>query len=138
MNYDNLFEETMKKLKEEYPIEKIVQFDEFNINEKIKESAFMVLNYKELYLKEKNELNRIEALRDKIIGQRFDYYRFNFNKELKAIEIKEYYLPQDEKVIKINRLYQKQQWRVDFFEMCVDVLVKQGWQIKAFLEEKRI
>ncbi len=138
MNYDNQFEETMKKLKEEYPIEKIVQFDEFNINEKIKENAFMVLNYKELYLKEKNELDRISALRDKIIGQRFDHYRFNFNKELKAIEIKEYYLPQDENVIKINRLYQKQQWRVDFFEMCVDVLVKQGWQIKAFLEEKKI
>lgn len=134
---DKEYEDVINQLKTEYPIEELVQFNEFNIQEKLKESAFLILHYKEHYLKEKNQLERIIALKDKIIGEQYDKYRFNFNKELKGMEIKEYYLPKDEKVIKINRIYQKQLWRVEFFAACVEALVQQGWRMKAFLDERR-
>lgn len=137
VGYDEQYTETIEKLNNEYPIETIVKFDDFNIQEKLKDSAFLILHYKGLYLKEKNQLDRIGALRDKIIGEQFDKYRFNHDKELRANEIKDYYLPKDEKIIKINRLYQKQQWRVDFFEAATEALIQQGWRMKSFLDEKR-
>lgn len=137
MEYDKLYEETINKLKEEYPIEDIVKFDDFNIQEKLKENAFLILHYKGIFFKEKNELDRISQLRDKITGQQYDKYRFNHNQELKPNEIKDYYLPKDDKIIKINRLYQKQLWRVNFFEVATEALVHMGWRMKSFLDEKR-
>jgi hypothetical protein len=137
VEYDKQYEETIEKLNEEYPIESIVKFNDLNIQEKLKDSAFLILHYKGLYLKEKNQLDRIGTLRDKIIGERFDFYRFNYEKELRTNEIKDYYLPKDEKIIRINRLYQKQQWRVDFFEAATEALIQQGWRMKSFLDEKR-
>jgi hypothetical protein len=134
---DKEYEEVINKLKSEYPIETLIQFNEFNIREKLQQNAFLVLQYKEYYLKEKNELDRLGAYRDKIIGERYDFYRFNHNQELKPNEIKDYYLPKDEKIIKINRLYKKQEWRVSFFEACTDALSQMGWRMKGWLEERR-
>lgn len=133
MDYDTVIE----ALKKEFPIESLIQFSEFDIKEKIQNNAFLILNYKGLYHKEKNKLEQIGALRDKIIGERWDWYRFNSEKELKPNEIKDYYLPKDEKIIKVNKMYQQQQWRVDFFEACTEALINQGWRMKAFLEERR-
>lgn len=133
MDYDTV----IATLKTEFPIETLIQFNEFNIQDKLKDSAFMILNYRGLYQREKNKLDQIGALRDKILGERWDWYRFNSEKELKSNEIKDYYLPKDEKVIKVNKLYNKQQWRVDFFEACIEALINQGWRMKSFLDERK-
>jgi hypothetical protein len=134
---DKEYDELISNLKEKYKIEEYVLFDDINIQEKLRENAYMILHYKGLYFKEKNNLDKISEIRDKIIGKRFDYYRFNYNKELKSNEIKEYYLPQDEEITKINRLYKKQQWKVDFFEAATEALIQMGWRMKSYLDERR-
>ena len=134
MDYDDIIAE----LKEQYPIEDQLKFSEFDIKEKLEKNAYLVLNYRSMYLREKDKLDRIASLRDTIIGERYDWYRFNYTKELSPREVKDYYLPKDDKVIKVTRLYQKQQWRVDFFEACEKSMISQGWSMKSWLAEKRI
>lgn len=138
MKEDKEYEKVIKKLYEDYPINELLQFDDTNIKERLQNNAYLILQYKGLWLKEKNELELIGKLRDKIIGEQFNQYRFNDKRELKPAEIKEYYIPSDTRVIRINRLYQKQQWRVDFFWAASEALIQMGWRMKSFLDEKRI
>jgi len=133
-----LYDDVIKELKKQYPIEDQLGFNEFNIKERLEKNPYLVLNYRSMYLREKEKLDRIEALRDKIIGERYDWYRFNYTKELSPKEVKDYYLPKDEKVIKVNTMYSQQQWKVSFFEACEKSMIQQGWSMKSWLEEKRI
>jgi hypothetical protein len=131
-------EEIWKELNDEYQIQNLVKFADYNIQDKLQESAYQIVRFKEFFLKEKNTLDQLNALKEKTIGEQYDYYRFNFDKELKQQEIQAYYLPKDTKILKINSLIRRQQWRVDFFELCVDALTRQSWSMKSWLESNRI
>jgi hypothetical protein len=125
------------QLMAEHPIEELVSFNETNIQEKIQNNAYLVVKYTELYLKEKNIYDKISVLRDKIVGERYDHYRYNFDKELDARIIERYYLPKDEKIIRVNKILQKQGWRVEFFQTAVDALKKLQWNMKIFLDSMK-
>jgi len=127
-------EQIIDKLLAEHPIDDMVIFDESSIKEKLEFNTFEVIKYQELYYKEQNELDKILALRDKIAGVQYDYYRFKFDRDLKPNEIKDYYLPKDPQIIKINKILRQQQWRVDFFEMCYKALNSMGWNMKSYLQ----
>jgi len=127
-------EDVIDELLLEYPINDIVTFDESDVRDKLEMNAFEVIKYQELFFREKNELNKIEALKDKITGERYDYYRFGYDKVLAPAEVKSYYLPKDEKIIRINKLLRQQQWRVDFFEMCYKSINSMGWNMKSYLQ----
>jgi len=129
---EKTMDDVWMELKEQFPIDEIVKFSEFNISEKLMENTWQLTKFTELYQKEAEELNRIMALKDKIIGMRYDFYRFNYDKELRQSEIEKYYLPKDEKIIKINKIIRQQQWRVEFFSMCVKAIDKVQWNMKNF------
>ena len=137
---DKEFDSVIKELNKEHPIEEMVKFNDANISDKIKDNTWLEVKYHDLYLKEKNELDSLLALKDKIVGERYDYYikgKLEDQKTLREMtpkEIEKYYLPSDDKVIRINRLVQKQQWRVDFFDMCRKAFNQQGWRMKNFLD----
>lgn len=131
-------EEVLQKLLQEHNIEEMVKFSDYDIQDKLQQNAFQIVKYRELYLKEKNDLDKLNALKEKIVGEQYDFYRFHFDKELKPQEITTYYFPKDEKILKINSLIRKQQWRVDFFDICVDALGKMAWNMKAFLESYKV
>jgi hypothetical protein len=137
-NYnDTERDEVITKLMQEHPIEELVSFNESNLQEKIQTNAYLVVKYTELFLREKNVYDKISVLRDKIIGERYDHYRYNYDKELDSRIIERYYLPKDEKVIRINKILQKQGWRVDFFQTAADSLKKMQWNFKTFLDSMK-
>jgi len=131
-------DEVIKKLYEEHPIDKIVEFNELDISDKLTKNAQYLTIYTEHFNREKAVLEQLIAIKDKIIGERYDHYRFNFDKELKPSEIEKYYLPKDQKILKINQMIQQQQWRVDFFGLCVKAIEKMQWNMKTYLDSLKI
>lgn len=126
--------ELIAKLREEYDIEKIVEFNEFTIQSKLQNHSLVLIQYDELLEKAKFNYNKVVELRDKIVGQRYDYYRFESEKNLQKGEIEKYYLPRDEKILAINTHIERQKIIVDFFTICVKALGQQGWNMKHFLD----
>ena len=108
------------------------------MQDKLQKNPYLIVIYKEHYLKEKSILDKMISLKEKIIAEQYDHYRFNYDKELRPNEITTYYLNKDKKILQINNLIRKQQWRVDFFDMCVDGLTKQSWAMKSFLESLKL
>jgi len=137
MVMDKTRDEIMKELYETHPIDALVSFSELDMHEKLSANSQMVVKYTELLNAERAHLDRVTALRDKIVGEQYDMYRWNFDKELKPAEIEKYYLPKDPKVIKANLLVRRQSWRTDFFSMCVKAINSQQWNLKNFLEALR-
>jgi hypothetical protein len=125
-------ETILEELHKKHPIDDIVRFSEIDLQDKLRDNAFMVVKYSELYQKELDTYNKISELKDRVTGRRYDHYRFNFNKELTPAEIKGYYLPKDKAIIKIDKLLRRQKWRVDFFDICVKAIDKMGWNMKTF------
>jgi hypothetical protein len=131
-------DEVIEKLLTEHPIEEMVQFSEIDVREKLEKNEFLVVKYTELLHKEKDIFDKIIAMKEKVVGERYDYYRFNYPKELKSAEIEKFYLPKDNKILKINKLLRSQQWRVDFFETAVKALTRMGWNMKSYLQAMKI
>ena len=126
--------EILKDLKAEFPIEEEVKFNEFNIQSKLQNHAYVFMNYHSQLDKAKTDYNKMLELKDKIVGERYHYYRFNYEENLNKPEIEKYYLTQDPKILKINKLLRIQELRVEFFSMSVKALDKMGWNMKNFLE----
>lgn len=131
-------EELLQELIKQHPIETMVQFTEFSILEKLQTNTFEVVKYKELYMKERIQLDKLNALKEKTICDLYDHYRFEGDKDLKPSEITTYYLPKDPKIIQLNKLIRRQQQRVDFFELCASSLEKMSWSMKSFIETTKI
>jgi hypothetical protein len=127
-----------KALYETHKIDEEVKFNEFNIGDKLKEHPFIKLNYENLYYKEQAKYVRMTEVFEKIQGLRYDYYRFNFSKELTNKEIEKYYLPKDPTILEAKKKLRKQQWNMDFYKMCVDAITNQGWRMKEFLDSLKI
>lgn len=127
-------DEVIAKLYKKHPIDEMVSFTECDLQEKLQENTFNVVKYTDLYQKELDIYEKMKIIKDRITGERYDHFRFNYNKELKLQEIEKYYLPKDIKIIKVDMLLRRQKWRVDFFAMCVDGFKKQQWNMKIFWE----
>lgn len=134
MKEQNVYEKIIDDLNKEYNIEEIVSFNETNLNDKLQNNPYLVLHFNELYLKEKNILEKLEEKRDQIVGECFDHYRFNYDKQLKTSEIEKYYLVKDVKILKINEIIKRQNIRVQFFDICRKSLEKQQWSMKSFID----
>ena len=130
-------EEVIAELLKEHPITDMTKFSEIDIQDKLQENAFLIVKYSELLYKEKDHYSRILALKDKIVAERYDYYRFNFAKELRPAEIEKYYLLKDSKVIQMNKILRRQQWRMEFFEIAVKAFNGMGWNMKSYLQSLR-
>lgn len=129
--------EIVEKLMVEHPIVGMVEFNELNIQEKLENISFQIIKYMDLHHGEDAKLKHIQDLYDKLCGIRYDYYRFGIDKELTKVEIEKYYLPQDEKVLKMKGILRRQEIRTRFFEICVRGLEKMSWSMKTFSENMR-
>lgn len=126
--------EIVKELHQQYPIDEQVKFTEFNIGDKLQENSFWLVRYRELLQEAQSQYEYLEELLEKLMGKRYDYYRFEFDKQLDKTEIKSYYLPKDPKIGKMRRILARQKVKVDFFKTCVAGMEKQQWNMKNFLE----
>ena len=130
-------EEQIENLKKEWPIEEDISFNEFNIAEKLQNNAFLFTKYQDQLNREKAIMEKLLEIKEKIIGDVYNYYRFEDDRQLQKPEIEKYYLPRDKKILKINAIIRKQQVNVDYFTLCCKALDKVGWNMKNFLEAHR-
>lgn len=121
----------------EHPIHDLIKFDDVNLQQKIQENMTMVVRYRDLYHQALATNDRLKDLLDKLIGKRYEFYRFNDTKTWTKVEIEKYALPADEKVTKMKKIVRKQEIRVRFFEMCWKSFDKQAWNMKMFIETLR-
>ena len=126
--------EIVKKLLEEHPISEMVKFSEIDLYEKIEKNPYWIVKYREHYYNEVAKLEELEDIKEKILGKRYDYYRFEIDKNLSKPEIEKYYLPKDEKVLQIKKIIRRQKVRVRFFEMAYKVFEKMQWSMKNYID----
>ena len=127
----------IKDLVEEFPIYDEIKFSDLDILEKLKDNPFMIVKYKELYLKEKVEYDKLVSLYDSLVGERYKYYRFDDQKEWTKIEIERYCIPNDKKVLKMKEILRKQEIRMKFFELCAKGMEQQGWRMKSWIDHNK-
>lgn len=124
----------LKELKEKYPIEDFVTYNEFNVSDRLKLLPMKIYDFQFLLNKEKARLEDLTDAADKINAELYDYYRFNYEKNLSPVEIKDYYLKNDSRMITINKYINKQKYTVAYFEGCLKALEKMSWTIKDFIK----
>jgi hypothetical protein len=130
--------EIIEQLKEQYPILEQVKFNEFNINDKLQSNTELKFYYQELYEQEKFIYEKLLEKLDIIKAQRFDFYKFEYDRVLTKTEIEQYYFPADKKIRKMNDIIKKQEIRVNFFSLCVKSIDKLYWNIKTYLDNEKL
>jgi hypothetical protein len=133
----NSEEKILKKLKIKHDIESMISFDNLNIQEELQKNPYYIMKYKELYIREQNLLDEIQSKYDELIGKRYHFYRFESDEKLTKTEIEKYYLPKDEKILKMKKIIRKQKVKVDFFDACYKAFEKRQWAMKTFSDNLR-
>jgi hypothetical protein len=114
----------VEELKEQYPIHNQVCFNEFNIGDKLQENMKLRVKYQELYEHELFKYDKLKEKFDILQGQRYDFYKFESDRNLTKTEIEQYYLPKDVKLRKLKEIIEKQELRMKFFKLCMDSIDK--------------
>jgi hypothetical protein len=114
-----------------------LNFNEYDIKEKLEKNAYLYEQYRVLWLQEKNKLRRIEILRDEYIGKLYQELK-NGDRKLTKTEIERYFIPSDEKAIKYEKLYMKQKIRTETFEALVESFKTQSWNMSTFIKNMQL
>lgn len=117
-----------------YPIDMLVEFNEDNIKEKIKENVKQIFKFKKLYYIAESKYIELLSLQQDIIGQQYDWYKFEFDRSLSMNEVKEFYITKDPKVKQVKRMLIKQQIQKNFFKLCIDSFIIQGERMHDFIK----
>ena len=134
MAEEKSFDEVMSELKQEHDVNNLLSFNEINIQDKLSTNSSLYWHYTELYYKEKNDLDKILELLDKVRGERYKAIKDGEQGEKRQTEIEKYYLPADTKVCKITSLARQQRWRVDFYDGLRKAIDKMSWSMQTFLK----
>lgn len=126
------------ELRAEYPVEDLVQFNEFDLQDKLQKNAFIYIQYQDLFYKERAHLEHLFSLKERLVGTLYDKFRFHDERKLDKKEIEKYYIPNDKKMIALEKLIDLQKVRVEFFEVISTAINKMGWDIKNYLEAGKI
>jgi DNA helicase TIP49 (TBP-interacting protein) len=127
-------EETVKELLKDHPITDMVKFSDIDLQEKLEDNPYLIVKYRELYYGELSKLDSLQDKLDKLIGIRYDHYRFESDRELTKSEIERYYIPKDKQVLQMKAILRRQEVRVRFFETCFKGLEKMQWSMKSFID----
>lgn len=130
-------EKIQKELLKEHPILDLVSFNEIDMQEKLKENAFLLVKYQDFYNTENKIYEELMEMYESLEGSRYDHYRFHEDKSLTKVEIEKYYLVNDKEIRQMKRILRKQMVRVEFFDMCIKGLKQMGWNMKVFSDNER-
>ena len=128
----------IENLKEEYPIEEQVKFNQFCVSDKLQDNMKLKIKYQELYDHENYIHHKLKDKLDILICNRYDYYRFESDRNLTKTEIENYYLPADKKIRKVKNIIEKQEIRVKFFDICLKAINELYWRIKAYIDNEKV
>jgi hypothetical protein len=129
LNEDALF----TKLETEYDVYDLLNFNEFNLKERLERLAFHMKDFKLKYLQELANVEKIKDRLDKVVGEKYQALR-NGEVSLTKTEIEKYYLTTDEEVLKLKALLRKQEIRAKYFEAVWSAFDKMGWNIRNYIE----
>ena len=132
-----LREEILADLYAEFPIDEMVKFSELDLQEKLQENPFWIVKFRDLFNRAQAEYVYLETLYEKCVGDRYDYYRFESERELDKFEIKNYYIPRDKKIIQMKNILARQKVKVDFYKMCLQGMEQLGWRMKSYIDTLR-
>ena len=110
-----------------------LEYNEYNIKDKLEKNAFLYQQWRILAMQEKHKLKRIEILRDEYIGKLYDELKHGDIKRSK-VEIERYYIPSDKKAIQFEKLYMRQQIRVETYEAITSAFDKQGYNMSTYVK----
>lgn len=132
-------ENDLQEILREYEgIEDELGFNELDISEKLERNAWLCEHWRFKWIIEQQKLDKIDELLEKTIGQKYDWYRFECERELTRSEIEKYYLPKDPTIMKIKEAKRKQKFRTEVFETIYKAFDKQQWCMKEWINSQRI
>ena len=134
MSKENLESQVIDKLKERFPIEEDLSFNEFTIKDKLEKHSYVLMKYNHQYINATAKLSKLQETHEQLIGEKYDYYRFHFDENLSKSEIEKYYLPKDPDILKYKQAVRIQIIVVDFFKTCVDEIERLQWNMKNYLD----
>ena len=137
MNENDVIQILLEELKSEHDIEELVSFSDIDLQEKLKDNTFLIIKYKDLWIKEKIIFEQLEDKMNRLMSKRYHYYRFEQDENLSKPEIEKYYIPGDRKILQMKGILRKQKVRVDFFEICWKSLESVKWNMKTFSDNER-
>jgi hypothetical protein len=137
MTEKSVEEQIIDELKKDHPIEEMIKFSEINLMEKLQENSFMIVKYREHYYLELFKLEELEDKYDKLVGLRYQHYRFEDDKEWTKVEIEKYCIPSDSKILQFKRIMARQKARVRFFEIAYKAFEQVGWRMKTYSDNLR-
>jgi len=114
-----------------------LNYNEYNIKERLELNAFLYEQYRILGLQEKHKLKRIEILKDEYIGNLYTELKFGDIKMTKT-EIERYMIPKDEKAIRFQKLYMRQQIRTETFEYIADSFKQQNFAMANYIKNMQL
>jgi len=128
----------LEELTKEYDITDMLNYNEFNVNEKLQTNSYYQEQFRLLYIAEKQKLQRLENKFNELAGKKFDYYKYKDARDLTKTEIEKYYLPADKELIKYKKLIELQNTKVEFFSALSEAFKSQGFNMKSFIEVLKI
>jgi hypothetical protein len=123
--------EVIKKLLEEYPIDNILEFNEFTIKEKLQDNAYLQEHFRLIYISECQKLNKIEDKFAQKTGELYDKHKYG-PKDLSKSEIERYYLPVEPELIKFKRMIDLQKIKTEYFSAIIKSLEAQNYNMGTF------
>jgi hypothetical protein len=111
-----------------------LQWDEFNLKERLEKNPYHYQQYRMLWLAQKHKLRKVEILMDEYIGNLYDTLKYAGDKTLSKVEIEKYYLPKEKKVIKFKRAYMRQSIRTEIYEHISISFKNQGFEMNSYVK----
>lgn len=125
-------DEILNKLQEEFDVIPLLEYNEFDVMEKLTKNPYYTEQFRLLYLSHLGKLERVELMLEERLAELYTELK-NGEVALTKVEIEKYYIPNDKKVQQVRRSIVKQKVRVGFFEAVYKAFDKQGWQMKQFI-----
>jgi len=129
-------ENLLKELREQYPIEEEIDFNDFNIEERLQSQLRLEMKYWDLLSAEKFHLSELESKMVDIRFKVYDHFRFEYERTLTKTEIELFYLPGHADIKEIQKRIDIQQVKVDYFKLCYNAVKQLQWNIKTYLKNR--
>jgi len=125
----------LNDLSGEYDVFFMLDFNQYNLQEKISKNVYMQELFRLMWITEKAKFNKMQQKLDQITGKRYDHFKFFDSRSLSKVEIEKYYLPNDKEIKEQRSLCDLQEIRTWFFESLYTGFKNQQWLMSQFQKE---
>lgn len=119
-------------------VQKDLQFTEFNIIDENRNNLAKQHHYLSIFLEEQEKLSTLEEKKNLLYTKLFNFYKWGksdiypnrqFDRHVTTQEIKEVYIPGDEKWLQLMKIYNKQKAIVNYLDKVVGMFEKRSYSL---------